>query len=171
MIVAKADDTIKSLEKAQETMTRKLESMVRSFAIDFSKTAVDNTPIGDSQNDIKKLYAKRATKYGVLPEEGLAKGNWQLALNNNNAEFKANYGKSSDARSMQSIVSEVMHYKLGDVVNLINPLAYVKLIEQSGANGDPHSKQAPKGIATPTMSEITSLYKGTALLKEFYDES
>lgn len=171
MIVAKADDTIKSIEKAQETITNKLESMVRSFAINFSESAIDNTPIGDAKNDVKKLYTKRAKKYGVLPEEGLAKGNWQISLNSNNAEFKANYGKSSDARSLQSIVSEIMHYKLGDNISLINPLGYVKLIEQSGANGDPHSKQAPQGIATPTMTEITNLYKGTALLKEYYDES
>lgn len=159
MITADTTAAVKSLEAIKAKIQDKLEGMVRSFAIDVAEGAIRNTPIGDAEK-YADLYHQRFLTRGLLEEEGLAKGNWQVGVNKSPDTFQENYGKNSNVKASQQVIASVQDYQLGDQVIVGNPLYYIGHLD--GKNAD---------IRSPTMQEIQNLYRGAARLKDHYDES
>jgi len=77
MLSLDASNTLSDLQKYFEEVTRKLEHMVRGFSYIISQHAIANTPLGDSERYFK-LYQSRQIRFGLEPQEGFARGSWQV---------------------------------------------------------------------------------------------
>ena len=78
MISADVSKVIEELKAYHQDTIRRMENMVRGFSYIISKTAIENTPIGDAKKYFD-LYQMRLTDgSGLKPEAGWAKGSWQV---------------------------------------------------------------------------------------------
>lgn len=154
---------LSDLEKYLKETTRKLENMVRGFAYEVTLIAIDKTPLGDF-NKHADLYALRSTNpnsesYGLRPEVGFAKGSWQVSMDGS-LDLQELYGNTSGSTAGKAARTHMLNYKLGDTVYIGNAGPYIAKLE----NG--FSLQAPVGILTPTIQEVSAVYK--AKLAHYY---
>jgi len=150
LISVDASNVIADLEKYFIETTRKLEHMVRGFSYIISQTAIANTPIGNSEQYFK-LYELRQIRLGLEPEEGFAKGSWQVS---SNGQFSVQelYSVNSGSTALSLIKSDLAGYKLGQDVYIGNKGFYITQLN----NG--YSNQAPLGIMQPTLETIMASY-------------
>lgn len=144
MITTNANQIADELRSYRTDIERKLENMVRGFITELAVTAIDATPIGDSQV-YEKLYKLRYMRTGLQPIEGLAKGAW-VATTNPAIPFLEHYGASSGTRALSSVSAGLTSFKLGQNVYLGNSTPYIGMLE----NG--YSSQAPEGISKIVMA-------------------
>ena len=148
------------LVKYKSEVDRKLENMVRGFAYTISQTAIQNTPLGNSE-EFFKLYQYRQQRLGLQPQEGFAKGSWQVSPS---GEFSIQqlYTVTSGSAALALVKTNLSSYKLGQDLYIGNKGYYIRALE----NG--YSDQAPLGIMQPTLEQILSTYMTD--LKRFYDQ-
>lgn len=158
MITADTDPLVKSLEKAQAEIERKLLGMVSEFALKFTDVAVQATPIGDSV-EYARLYQQRLDP---LPkEEGMSRANWNLMdVNDFYPIYSVNQSLPySDAKSYMN-----SYYKLGETFYLGNATPYIGLLEN---NASPQT--AGNGISQPILDQILNVYQYR--LDDYYKQS
>jgi len=153
-VTSNADELIKQLEELTVDVENRLESMVRRFSFGVAASAVDFTPLGDAEK-YPSLYAMREQVWGLRPEEGYARGSWQVALDGS-LEKQALYGISSGETALGAVNTHLMNYKLGEDILVGNPAHYIGNLE--GLNGVPSSRQAPQGIMQPATEKIMQIY-------------
>lgn len=166
MITATNTDALaKQLEEFSKEVERKMKAMVSEFTVDVVTAAVNNTPLGDSEK-FANLYAMRLTNgSGLLAEEGLAQGSWQVALDGS-LEFKPDYGFDAGLNAIAETKFAMEGYQLGQEYKIGNTGPYIGELE--GADGKrPYSDQAPNGIMQPTIEQIQSAIQSD--LKQYYD--
>jgi hypothetical protein len=152
---------ILELKEYKVDVQRRLENMVSGFSYELALTAIDNTPLGDSEAYIK-LYKRREKAYGLLPEEGLARGGWQVSLDGS-LDFQQIYGSGSGDTAGAAVKIHMMNYKLGEEVIIGNKGPYIKYLENGSS-----TTQAPDGIMQPTINDIMSAHKIS--LNRYYNE-
>ena len=160
MLKVDATKLLQELEKFHKDNTRKLENVVKGFAYIISKTAIANTPLGDSEQYFK-LYQQRQRRLGLQPVEGFARGSWSV---NTSGQFSIQeiYTVNSGSAALSLIKSDLGGYRLGQDVYIGNKGYYIKFLE----NG--YSQQAPMGIMQPTLETVLSTYRVD--IKQLYDQ-
>jgi hypothetical protein len=101
-----------------------VDLVVRKVALDLFSRVIQKSPI----------------------DTGRFKGNWQVAIGSIPAgtlEVNDKDGSATIAR----VTAEVLGLKAGDVITLVNNLAYARALEYG------HSKQAPAGMVRLTVTE------------------
>lgn len=152
MISADVSKVLEELKAYHADTVRRLENMVRGFAYTISKTAIENTPLGNSE-EFFKLYELRQGRTGLEPVEGFARGSWQV---NTTGQFsmQAIYGVNSGGQALALVKADLASYKLGDTVFVGNKGFYIKLLENN------YSSQTNNlGIMQPTLDSIMQTYK------------
>ena len=152
MISADVAKVLEELKAYHADTIRRMENMVRGFAYIISKTAIENTPLGNSE-EYFKLYELRQGRTGLEPKEGFARGSWQV---NTTGQFsmQAIYGVDSGGQALALVKADLASYKLGDTVFVGNKGFYIKLLEN---NYSPQTNEL--GIMQPTLDSIMQTYK------------
>ena len=129
MISADVAKVLEELKAYHADTVRRLENMVRGFAYTISKTAIENTPLGNSE-EFFKLYELRQGRTGLEPVEGFARGSWQV---NTTGQFsmQAIYGVNSGSEALSLVKADLGSYKLGDTVFVGNKGFYIRLLENN----------------------------------------
>ena len=150
MISADVAKVLEELKAYHADTIRRMENMVRGFAYTISKTAIENTPIGDAE-EYFDLYQRRLTDgSGLKPEAGWAKGSWQV---NETGQFSIQQVYSG-GEALNLIKADLGSYKLGDTLYIGNTGYYIRLLENNS------SKQTNNlGIMQPTLDSIMQTYK------------
>ena len=152
MISADVSKVLEELKAYHADTIRRMENMVRGFSYIISKTAIENTPLGNAKRYIR-LYEMRQRRIGLDPIEGFAKGSWQV---NTTGQFsiQAIYGVDSGIEALSLVKADLGSYKLGDTVFVGNKGFYIKLLENN------YSSQTNNlGIMQPTLDSIMQTYK------------
>ena len=152
MISADVSKVLEELKAYHQDTIRRMENMVRGFAYIISKTAIENTPLGNSE-EYFKLYELRQGRTGLEPVEGFARGSWQV---NTTGQFsmQAIYGVDSGGQALALVKADLGSYKLGDTVFVGNKGFYIRLLENN------YSSQTNElGIMQPTLDSIMQTYK------------
>ena len=152
MISVDVAKVLEELKAYHADTIRRMENMVRGFAYTISKTAIENTPLGDAEQYIR-LYEMRQRRIGLDPIEGFAKGSWQV---NTTGQFsiQAIYGVNSGSEALTLVKADLASYKLGDTVFVGNKGFYINLLENN------YSSQTNNlGIMQPTLDSIMQTYK------------
>ena len=152
MISADVSKVLEELKAYHQDTIRRMENMVRGFAYIISKTAIENTPLGNSE-EYFKLYELRQGRTGLEPVEGFARGSWQV---NTTGQFsmQAIYGVDSGGQALALVKADLGSYKLGDTVFVGNKGFYIRLLENN------YSSQTNNlGIMQPTLDSIMQTYK------------
>lgn len=165
-IKADTHDLEMSLMRAAGEIALRLKQMVTGFAYEFTVAAIDNTPLGDASpsnpdgtGGYLNLYLRRYQEIGLLPEEGFARGSWQIDFDGN-LQMQELYGRGSGTVAGSAAKISMMNYNLGQTVYIGNIGPYIMNLEQ-GSSG-----QAPEGITKPTIDQVLSAYKVD--LKRYY---
>ena len=152
MISVDVSKVLEELRVYHQDTVRRLEKMVTGFAYIISKTAIENTPLGDAE-EYFKLYELRQNRTGLEPTEGFARGSWQV---NTTGQFsmQAIYGVDSGGQALALVKADLGSYKLGDTVFVGNKGFYIRLLENN------YSSQTNNlGIMQPTLDGIMQTYK------------
>ena len=150
MISSNVDQILKELQEYHKDTVRRLEYMAREFFYIISKTAIENTPIGNLEQ-FAALYQRRLTDgRGLKPEPGWARGSWQVS---ETGEFSIQQVYSA-GESLSLIKTSLSSYKLGETVYIGNKGFYIKALENN------YSDQTNQlGIMKPTMDSIMQTYQ------------
>ena len=150
MISADVSKVIEELKAYHQDTIRRMENMVRGFSYIISKTAIENTPIGDAE-EYFDLYQRRLTDgSGLKPEAGWARGSWQV---NETGQLSIQQVYSA-GEALTLIKADLGSYKLGDTLYIGNTGYYIRLLENNS------SKQTNNlGIMQPTLDSIMQTYK------------
>ena len=152
MISADVAKVLEELKAYHADTIRRMENMVRGFAYIISRTAIENTPLGNAE-EYFKLYELRQNRTGLQAEEGFARGSWQA---NTTGQFsmQAIYGANSGTEALSMVKSDLGSYKLGDTVFVGNKGFYIRLLENN------YSSQTNElGIMQPTLDSIMRTYQ------------
>ena len=141
-----------SLKKFHEEAVRKLGGMVQKFSYTVAFTAIDNTPLGDSDK-YEALYVAREKSLGLQPMEGFAKGSWRVSTDGT-LEMQELYGPSSGEMTESIIKGDLQSYVLGETVMISNFGPYIKNLEQ---DFERYNKQQP--IMQPTIDSVMRTYQ------------
>lgn len=151
-ITANIDALQKSLEEAKKEVAKKLEGMVKKFSYWVTVSATNYTPLGDSEK-YSNLYKLREERYGLKPEEGFARGSWQISLDGT-LDVQELYGPGSNSVAVDAAIINLMNYSLGETVLIGNTGPYIQKLE------DNYSKRTNgQGIMQPTLEMITRVYQ------------
>ena len=150
MVSADVAKVLEELKAYHADTVRRMENMVRGFSYIISKTAIENTPIGDAE-EYFDLYQRRLTDgSGLKPEAGWARGSWQV---NETGQFSIQQVYSA-GEALNLIKADLGSYKLGDTLYIGNTGYYIRLLENNS------SKQTNNlGIMQPTLDSIMQTYK------------
>ena len=150
MISADVSKVIEELKAYHQDTIRRMENMVRGFSYIISKTAIENTPIGDAK-EYFDLYQRRLTDgSGLKPESGWARGSWQV---NETGQFSIQQVYSA-GEALNLIKADLGNYKLGDTLYIGNTGYYIRLLENN------YSSQTNNlGIMQPTLESVMQTYK------------
>ena len=149
MISADVAKVLEELKAYHADTIRRMENMVRGFSYIISKTAIENTPIGDAEQYIK-LYELRQGRTGLEPVEGFARGSWQV---NTTGQFSIQQVYSA-GEALNLIKADLGSYKLGDTLYIGNTGYYIRLLENN------YSDQTNElGIMQPTLDSIMRTYQ------------
>lgn len=99
------------------------------------------------------LFRRVIMKSPVL--SGRFKGNWQVAIGSIPAGVLAIDDKSGTA-TISKMTAAVLGLKAGQVIYLVNNLAYARKLEYG------HSKQAPAGVVRITLQEFPQVVSKAA---------
>ena len=141
-----------SLKKFHEEAVRKLGGMVQKFSYTVAYTAIDNTPLGDS-DQWQALYLERQKTLGLEPMEGFAKGSWRVSTDGT-LEMQELYSSSSDEMAASIIKGDLQSYKLGETVMISNFGPYIKYLEE---DSEKYNKKQP--IMQPTIDSVMRTYQ------------
>lgn len=152
MISVDVSKVLKELQAYHQDTVRQLEKMVVGFSYEIAKTAIEKTPLGDAEKYFA-LYAKRYKEKNLLPEEGFAKGSWQV---NTSGQFsmQAFYGQNSGDTALTFVRSDLASYKLGETVFIGNKGFYIKELENNYSD-----QTMGMGIMQPTENSIIQTYQ------------
>lgn len=153
-VTCNADELIKQLESLTVDVENRMKNMVRQFSYGVASSAVDYTPLGDATK-YPALYEQRQQIWGLRPEEGYARGSWQVSLDGT-LDRQELYGVGSGDTALGAVNTHLMNYKLGEDILIGNPAHYIGNLE--GLGGIPSSPQAPQGIMKPATDKIMSIY-------------
>lgn len=152
MISTDISKVLEELKAYHQDAIRRMENMAKGFAYIISKTAIENTPIGNAEQHFK-LYELRQGRTGLKPEEGFARGSWQV---NTTGQFslQAIYGVNSGTEALTVIKTDLESYKIGDTLYVGNKGFYIRLLENN------YSSQTNNlGIMSPTLDSIMQTYQ------------
>lgn len=152
MISSNVDQILKELQEYHKDTVRRLENMVQGFAYLISKEAIANTPIGNSE-EFFKLYQLRQGRLGLKPEEGFARGSWQV---NTDGQFSIQefYTVNSGSTALALIKTNLESYKLGQTLYIGNKGFYIRQLENNYS-----SQTNEMGIMQPTLDSIMQTYQ------------
>lgn len=153
-VTSNIDDLTKQLEALKLDVENRLKNMVRKFSFNIADAAIGFTPLGDSSL-YPALYEQRQQIWGLKPEEGYARGSWQVALDGT-LDKQELYGIGSGNTALGAVNTHLMNYNLGEDIIIGNPAHYIGNLE--GLYGPPSSRQAPQGIMKPTTDKIMNIY-------------
>jgi hypothetical protein len=88
-------------------------------------------------------------------DTGRFRGNWQVAIGTMPSGVLAGVDKSGGA-TIQRVAATALNMKAGEVIYLMNNLAYARALEYG------HSKQAPNGMVRITVAEFQSIVNRVA---------
>jgi len=154
-VTCNADELAKQLEALTADTQQRMENMARKFSYGVASSAVDYTPLGDSEK-YANLYQMRQQIWGLQPVEGYARGSWQVALDGT-LERQELYGIGSGDTALGAVNTHLMNYRLGEDILIGNPAEYIGHLE--GIGGPPSSRQAPNGIMEPATEKIMKFYQ------------
>jgi len=149
-----ADEISEQLAKLALDVEKRMENMVRQFSYGVASSAIDYTPLGDAETNAG-LYQQRQQIWGLKPEEGYARGSWQVALDGT-LDKQELYGQGSGATALGAVDTHLRNYKLGEDILIGNPAHYIGILE--GLTGKPSSKWATQGIMKPATDKIMNIY-------------
>ena len=143
---------LESFKKVQETFERKLNSVVRGFAYSISEEAIKHTPLGNAKQ-YKKLYKKRQQLLGLDPEEGFARGSWQVSTDGQ-FTVQSLYGIDSGSRSLALVSAKLSGMTINNTkIYIGNRGYYIGMLEAN------HSQQTMGlGIMKPTQAMVLSSF-------------
>ena len=161
MITSNSTAFAKSFEAVQKQIEQKLKNVVRGFAYKVTYEAIQNTPLGNSEQYFK-MYERRQTLLGLNPEEGFARGSWQA---NQSGQFtiQSIYGVSSGSEAYSVVKTSLGNITLGETVYIGFRCPYIKLLE---ANHSPQTDNL--GIMKPTQAAVMASY--AIDIKKLYQE-
>lgn len=135
--------------------------MVRGFAYEISSEAIAKTPLGNSEEWIKR-YMERQIRTGLNPVEGYARGSWQVKKD---SQFTTQeiYGVNSGTTALSAIKSTLNGLTYKDNIFIGNRGYYIQLLEAN------YSAQTNNlGIMKPTMQAVMATY--AVSIKSLYDK-
>lgn len=110
-----------------------IDLVVRKIALDLFRRVIMKSPV----------------------DTGRFKGNWQVAIGSIPAGVLAIDDKSGSA-TISKMTAAVLGLKAGQVIYLVNNLAYARKLEYG------HSKQAPAGVVRTTLQEFPQVVSKAA---------
>lgn len=153
-VTCNADALLKQLEDLTTDVESRLKNMVKQFSYGVADAAIGYTPLGDASLHAA-AYEQRQQIWGLRPEEGYARGSWQVSLDGS-LERQELYGAGSGKTALDAVNIHLMNYSLGEDVLIGNPAHYIGNLE--GLYGPPSSRNAPQGIMKPATDKIMSIY-------------
>lgn len=111
----------------------RIDLVVRKIALDVFRRVIMKSPV----------------------DTGRFRGNWQVAIGNIPAGTLAIDDKSGTA-TMAKVTAATMRLNAGEVIHLVNNLAYARALEYG------HSKQAPNGMVRLTLAEFPQVVRKAA---------
>lgn len=153
-VTCNANELTEQLEELLVDVETRLKTMVKQFSFGVADAAIGFTPLGDASL-YPALYEQRQQIWGLRPEEGYARGSWQVALDGT-LDKQELYGAGSGKAALDAVDIHLMNYKLGEDILIGNPAHYIGNLE--GLDGPPSSKNAPQGIMKPATDKIMSIY-------------
>lgn len=160
MITSNSDEIYKEILKYKTEVKRKLEAMVRGFALDIVRIAIKHTPLGDAKQYPLWYQRRYSADSRFLPVEGFAQGSWQIQYRDN-FPWQFNFAPDQDITALMNASLSSEQYKLGKDIWVGNAGPYIAKLEAG------RSTQAPSGIMQPTLNEIMQVYQLN--LKQYYD--
>ena len=161
MLTSNSDQIYKEILKYKAEVKRKLEAMVRGFALDIVRIAIKHTPLGDAKQYPLWYQRRYSADSRFLPVEGFAQGSWQIQYRDS-FPWQFNFAPDQDITALMNASLSSEQYKLGKDIWVGNAGPYIGVLE-SGRG----SMQAPQGIMQPTLNEIMQVYQLN--LKQYYD--
>ena len=110
-----------------------IDLVVRKIALDMFKSVIVKSPV----------------------DTGRFKGNWQVNIGSVPAGTVAIDDKAGTA-TIAKVTAATMNLKAGQVIYLVNNLAYARRLEYG------HSKQAPNGMVRLTIAQWNRVVEGAA---------
>lgn len=153
-VTANIDDLAKHLAEVKLDIENRLKLMVRQFSFNIADAAIGFTPLGNASL-YPALYEQRRHIWGLRPEEGYARGSWQVSLDGT-LDKQELYGAGSGETALSAVRTHLMNYNLGEEIIIGNPAHYIGNLE--GLYGPPSSKNAPQGIMKPATDKIMNIY-------------
>jgi hypothetical protein len=160
MLTSNSDQIYKEILKYKAEVKRKLEAMVRGFALDIVRIAVKHTPLGDAKQYPLWYQRRYSADSRFLPVEGFAQGSWQIQYRDS-FPWQFNFAPDQDIKALMNASLSSEQYKLGKDIWVGNAGPYIAKLEAG------RSTQAPQGIMQPTLNEIMQVYQLN--LKQYYD--
>lgn len=164
-VTCNIEEVTKQLTEIALDVEKRMENMVRQFSYGVASSAVDYTPLGDSEK-YANLYQMRQQVWGLKPMEGYARGSWQVSLDGS-LDRQELYGLGSGEVALGAVDTHLRNYKLGEDVLIGNPAHYIGQLE--GLTGVPSSRQAPQGIMKPATEKIMGFY--ALKLDDYYNQN
>lgn len=161
IVSADTSKALNSFREFQKTFDRKMNNVVREFAYIITEEAIRKTPIGNAQAFMQR-YIARQQSLGLNPEEGFARGSWQVS-NSNNFTIQSIYGANSGTQALTLAQSKLSGLTFRDNIFIGNRGYYIQLLENN------HSVQTLNlGITKPTLDAVISAYRIS--IKSLYDK-
>lgn len=145
-------DVLEDIKRYKKEIERKLKAAMSVYIYQAVLIASENTPLGDAERWMS-LYDYRQRNFGLKPEEGFARGSWQVNERGNFSQ-KEIYGISSGVIAAQDAEEYVLNnYTIGDTIYVGNTGPYIMKLENN------YSAQTDgQGIIQPTIDEVMAMY-------------
>ena len=161
IVSANSAKVLKSLQEYHKIVQRKLNNVVRGFAYKITQEAINHTPLGDASAFMQR-YIERQEAIGLNPQEGFARGSWQVT-NSSAFTVQTIYGINSGTQALSAVQSKLSGLTFRDNIFIGNRGYYIGFLEN---NYSPQTNNM--GIMKPTMQAIMQVYQIS--IKELYDK-
>jgi hypothetical protein len=142
-------------EKFRKNATRKMKTAIEKFSLNVAQILVNNTPIGsperlETDRGYRRLYERRASHYGIVPEVGFHKGAWVYS-ETKNPQF------NPEIRPESTVISEFRsnfraNYEIGDTFYVAATGPAFKYFQIG------FSESFGGGVAAPSLNQIAMIY-------------
>ena len=155
---------LKSFQEYMKVVERKLNHVARGFSYQIAQTAMNHTPLGDARQskDMMAQYLRRQNTTGLNPQEGFARGSWQVKKNTN-FTIQEFYGVSSGSQALTVVSTELESMTIKDDFYIGNRGYYIKALE-----GNWSKQTNGLGIKKPTLDTVLAAY--SISIKQLYNE-
>lgn len=152
---------LQSFREFQKVLERKLNHVVREFSYIITEEAIAKTPLGNAEEFMDR-YIARQQAIGINPQEGYARGSWQVQPSQS-FTLQTIYGANSGVQALSVVKSQLSGITFKDDIYIGNRGYYIGLLQDNYSSQTEHL-----GIMKPTLEAVMQVYKIS--IKSIYDK-